>query len=559
MLWPSATQIDGIDVPGPADQLASKATVPDRYHVHLFSGLLVAETPSVDIAMKWLKSGLAAGVNFTDFIKSKEKYAMAPGGEYDTDMSMIWNFRIHIIFWPALGWVNPLTGTRPRPFDGFDGFLKVIAYRGTSGVIMLLAAAHSALENLKKQKGDNLLQVANLPSQECVHLYLLPNPSKRPLRAGRTGPARPETLGPPSTDGSTRPVDKNGRLFDGRPRLTDGLKPYVRRTILPLEETVQAIVDEVEPDVTQSNGPRYVKSKLKDKLILVPRHVLVLSYSETELTVFRDVVREVMLEHFGDGFNARYPGRKKTTVVRQSLSALGPFHEVSADGHEKLSAQALKMGDIGFPIYAWKDKWTAYLLKILLRSNSIPTKDLKLAGSTLSRQQFGVSHNIIIEAFWRWLKEKWGVNMREHILRGKNEHIYVPEVAFHRDLVNWIFPPLIQSQLNEFRTHWNQHTIRTQSEKDMPSGHAPADALKQSPALFGGIDCGIRVPKEAIQEFRDALTEEVGPRDSFLAWVSPEFDQLAKEVFESLDVSEITIENAWDVFRDMSSKMETLI
>jgi hypothetical protein len=73
-----------------------------------------------------------------------------------------------------------------------------------------------------------------------------------------------------------------------------------------------------------------------------------------------------MLEHFGDGFNARYPGRKKVTIVRQSLSALGPFHEVSADGHEKLAAQALKMGDIGFPIYAWKDKWTAYLLRIVV-------------------------------------------------------------------------------------------------------------------------------------------------------------------------------------------------
>ncbi|KAJ7815603.1 hypothetical protein B0H13DRAFT_1532784, partial [Mycena leptocephala] len=88
------------------------------------------------------------------------------------------------------------------------------------------------------------------------------------------------------------------------------------------------------------------------------------------------------------------------------------------------------------------------------------------------------------------------------------------------DLVNWIFPPLIQSQLNDFRTYRNQHIIRTQSEKDMPSGHAPADALKH-PALSGGIDCSIRVPKEAIQEFRDALTEEVGPGESFLAWVSP--------------------------------------
>jgi hypothetical protein len=46
------------------------------------------------------------------------------------------------------------------------------------------------------------------------------------------------------------------------------------------------------------------------------------------------------------------------------LSALGPFHEVSSDGHEKLGTQALKMGDISLPIYGWKDKWTAYLLKL---------------------------------------------------------------------------------------------------------------------------------------------------------------------------------------------------
>ncbi|KAJ7196270.1 hypothetical protein GGX14DRAFT_575083 [Mycena pura] len=167
-------------------------------------------------------------------------------------------------------------------------------------------------------------------------------------------------------------------------------------------------------------------------------------------------------------------------------------------------------------------------------------------------------HNTIIEAFWRWLHEKWGLNMREHILRGKSERIYVAQVPFHRDLFNWIFPPLLQAQLDDFRTYWNQHTIRPQPEKDMPSGHAPSDALEH-PGLFGGIDCGIRVPKDAIQEFRDALSEEVGPRESYLAWVSPEFEQLAQDVFRSLDVAEITIQNSWDVFRDMSAKMEALL
>jgi hypothetical protein len=39
----------------------------------------------------------------------------------------------------------------------------------------------------------------------------------------------------------------------------------------PHEETVQAIIDEAEKDVSQNNGLRFIKDKLKDKLIMVPR------------------------------------------------------------------------------------------------------------------------------------------------------------------------------------------------------------------------------------------------------------------------------------------------
>ncbi|KAJ6601878.1 hypothetical protein DFH09DRAFT_900334, partial [Mycena vulgaris] len=120
-----------------------------------------------------------------------------------------------------------------------------------------------------------------------------------------------------------------------------------------------------------------------------------------------------------------------------------------------------------------------------------------------------------------------------------------------------IFPPVIQSLLDEFRTYWNQHTTRAQPEKEMPSGHAPADALEH-PGRFKGLDCGIRVPKEAIQELRDALTEEVGPRESFLTWVGPEFDQIATDVFGSLGISKITLESSWDVFAEMSRRIEPL-
>jgi hypothetical protein len=130
-------------------------------------------------------------------------------------------------------------------------------------------------------------------------------------------------------------------------------------------------------------------------------------------------------------------------------------------------------------------------------------------------------------------------------------------ICFTRELFNWIFPPLVQAQLDEFRIYWNQHTIRSQPEKEMLSGHAPADALEH-PGLFGGLDCGIRIPKEALLELRNALAEEVGPREAYLSWVTPQFDQIATDIFRTLTFSEITLENSWDVFSEMSHRLEAL-
>ncbi len=73
--------------------------------------------------------------------------------------------------------------------------------------------------------------------------------------------------------------------------------------------------------------------------------------------------------YFPDGFDKRFPGNKKTQVTRQALTAIGPFHEVSGDGHEKLSSLALRIGDVGFPIYGFKDKWSDYLCMLRVLPN----------------------------------------------------------------------------------------------------------------------------------------------------------------------------------------------
>ncbi|KAF7328323.1 hypothetical protein MVEN_02547700 [Mycena venus] len=340
----------------------------------------------------------------------------------------------------------------------------------------------------------------------------------------------------------------------------------------------------IPSDVMQNNGPNFIKSKLKDNLVMVKR----------------DDVRQFMREWQPLGAEHRYPGHKKKKIYRHPLSALGPFHEVSSDGHEKLSKQALKMGDVGLPIYGWKDKWSAYLLKLAVvpncRTNAaighlfldfleeiegIPLQTTTDKGSeigwlkamqTALREQHAPDidlavypahesiksvHNTIIEAFWRWLREKLGVNLRDHILRGKTERIFDPNVAFHCDLFNWIFPPLVQAELDEFRTYWNQHQVRSQPNKNMPSGHVPADVLEH-PELFGGINCFIKVPKETLADLRVFLTEEVGPRSEHLQWVDDEFAAIAEAVYESIGSPHITLANSWEIFRKMSAGIENL-
>ncbi|KAJ6452513.1 hypothetical protein C8R45DRAFT_945743 [Mycena sanguinolenta] len=305
-------------------------------------------------------------------------------------------------------------------------------------------------------------------------------------------------------------------------------------------------------------------------------------------TLIRDTIRKIMVEHFPLGFDNRFPGKKKSPVLRTALNANGPFHEVSSDGHEKLGKQALDMGDIALLIYGYKDKWsdkipflqcvpnsrTAAAIGHLFLDFIQETGDDNGQGSEIGwqyaiqdafRNAFALDidvevypvcrliksvHNTIIEAFWRWLKEKMGLNLKTIILLGKEERIFSADVKFHLPLFYWIFVPLLQAQLDEFCVYWNNHRVRTQKDKNMPSGHVPADAFSH-PANYGGLDCRIHVPPAAVEDMRNILTAEVGPKDEHLSWFGAEFGQVAQGIYEQIGKPTLSLETAWDVFQKM--------
>lgn len=65
--------------------------------------------------------------------------------------------------------------------------------------------------------------------------------------------------------------------------------------------------------------------------------------------------------HDPDGFKLREPAAKK--VKRGVLSSLGPHHEWSGDGHDKLTK-------LGFPIWGIRDKWSGKWLGLWVVPNN---------------------------------------------------------------------------------------------------------------------------------------------------------------------------------------------
>lgn len=128
---------------------------------------------------------------------------------------------------------------------------------------------------------------------------------------------------------------------------------------------------------------------------------------------------------------------------------------------------------------------------------------------------------------------------------------------FQSDLFYWVFIPLIQQELDLFRDYWNNHKIRKQALKSMPSGHIPADALRH-PILFQGCKCRIRVPESAQAEMRNILTENVGPREAHLSWYSADFHLKALAAYETLGSPQLSLANAWEVFTELDNQLLAL-
>jgi hypothetical protein len=112
-------------------------------------------------------------------------------------------------------------------------------------------------------------------------------------------------------------------------------------------------------------------------------------------------------------------------------------------------------------------------------------------------------------------------------------------------LVRWLWPDLIQHELDVLKDRLNAHKVRFDKKKKLPSGASP-DVLYALPERFGGQDCLQPVDPHVIRK----LMENIGGED-LIRFVDKAYASRAQAVFDTLHLEPVTLRNAWDVFQKM--------
>lgn len=121
-----------------------------------------------------------------------------------------------------------------------------------------------------------------------------------------------------------------------------------RTTSHTLADTVkrQLVLDQMAKDPGRRQGPDLIKEGIA---------------FDRGIHLSRDYITAEMRRQDPGGFELRDPTAKK--IVREPLVALGPHHEWSADGHDKLTS-------IGFPVWGVRDKWSGKWLGLWVVPNN---------------------------------------------------------------------------------------------------------------------------------------------------------------------------------------------
>ena len=110
----------------------------------------------------------------------------------------------------------------------------------------------------------------------------------------------------------------------------------------------------------------------------------------------------------------------------------------------------------------------------------------------------GPSTSNKIERFWRDLHERMEKAIKEILLRLLNNIQYDPHNELDRKLCLYVFLPVLQKELDDFKEMWNCHRVRAQHGLQLPCG--VPNHMYRCPEEYGGEEMGMAVTEDELVE-----------------------------------------------------------
>ncbi|KAF9002820.1 hypothetical protein BDZ89DRAFT_1169674 [Hymenopellis radicata] len=354
------------------------------------------------------------------------------------------------------------------------------------------------------------------------------------------------------------------------------------RRLIGQDVATSLVADVLDDGLHERNSPAIVRQYVQ------LRH---------DISIPRDMVRVGMSQMEPAGAAKRQGGKLKQKIPRKALIAVGPWSEFSCDGHEKLSTAALRMGPVGIPIYEIRDKASGYIVDLRVVPNArlsdtighvyldmaeewsaIPLQITTDKGSEVGlmyalqlalRKEYAPdideikfpacvglksTRNITAEQLWHWMREKMSFGLEDIVKEGQTNGLFLGTDDTHVNLFNWLWPQIVQSHLDEFKTIWNRHKRRDQHQKLLPSATSPANVF-ENPQGNQLERTSIEIDRAVIPQLRAQLIET--SREEAYRWVSDEFRVVAEWAYESVGCPTLHAKYGWNTYSDMLALIES--
>jgi len=329
------------------------------------------------------------------------------------------------------------------------------------------------------------------------------------------------------------------------------------------EERREAIIEQMDKTRSGVVGPNGIKHRLRlEEGIYLPR---------AEIT-------KIMREVDPVGFIRRSPGGG-VRVQRVPIWGVGPWNQLSVDGHDKLRA-------FGIYIYGWRDNFSGYVMHLYMgRSNRnlhiinretirmfmnygteeegcIPVTIFSDYGSEtvesyatfeVLRAHYGPSveespvwvytqstHNIVIERGWRhWLNQR-GKEIETKLKASGQWVAFDSKNPKHQGAVEVAIFPLVQAELDLYVESANYTPVRYQKQRNLPSGGIRVDWFER-PEEVSYQNCSINVPREDLKWMFERAQRKI-PLTQVDTWVDMFEHYIAENEITS------TWNNCWNVW-----------